>query len=215
MLPSVAVRGAVPIVDHDHSRRRAPGGPRVLGLAVVTATLLATGTGFLYHYVWAHRQLQKLERMPSSLAVADRASWKASAARERVLVARLAARGETLFRTGPVPVHQGAVGQMLDATEAQLGPWPAREEVQAALAGRRAFGRYEVPARLGSVLVQTLAEPVPEGGVLYIITGFHFDTFHRPEVLAVGTLILGLITVFVSIALGGLARPPERPVEPR
>ena len=46
-------------------------------------------------------------------------------------------------------------GQTLDHADAQLPPWPARDEVRAALGGVRSFGRHLTPD--GSALLLTLA----------------------------------------------------------
>ena len=81
--------------------------------------------------------------------------WTASspdavAAREGVVVAWLDAKGAVTRRTGSVPLAHSAIGgvgekivgepggQTLDHADAQLPPWPARDEVRAALGGVRA-----------------------------------------------------------------------------
>ena len=84
------------------------------------------------------------------------------AARERVVVAWLDGRGAVVRRTGSVPLAHSALGgvgekivgepggQTLDHADAQLPPWPAREEVRAALGGVRDVRAAPDARRIGA-----------------------------------------------------------------
>jgi len=103
------------------------------------------------------RQVEHIERIPFMITAWLPASCEPVARREGVVIAQLDMQGATIFRTGPMP---------FDQADAQLAPWPARDEVRAALVGNRTFGRYP-----GSMRILTLAQPRPEGGALYILSG--------------------------------------------
>lgn len=187
---------------------------RRFALGLVLASLGGAAFGLVYRQVAARAQVAKLERLPFMVTGWDRPSSEPVAAQEGVIVARLDMGGATIFRTGPVPVARGEGGQMLDAADARLPPWAARDEVRAAVAGNRTFGRYWVAD--GNVLVQTLAQPVPEGGALYIVTGLHMSKFRQPAVLAATTLIAGTFIILLALLLMGGARLAGRgPLAPR
>jgi hypothetical protein len=163
---------------------------RLFGLAIALSSLASAGVGLMKRHIIARRQIEKLERVSSSIAGLDGASSKPLATRELVTIARLDRAGATMFRTEPVRVAGGGRDRMLDAADAQLPHWPAREEVRAAVAGNRRFGRYW--AANGEVLVQTLAQPVPEGGAVYILTGSYISAIYHPAVMALMSLIFGI-----------------------
>jgi hypothetical protein len=188
-------------------RRRAPEGKWLkLWLVGLLVPLAVGGVGLAVRHVRASRQIEKLEHASVGVTGLDRASSEPVAAQERVIIARLDEAGATMFRTAPVEVAKGWRGQMLDAADAQLPPWPGREEVRAALAGKRSFGRYWGPSPWGSVLVQTLAQPVAGGGALYILRGSQIDPEQQPGVLA----LIGVFSVVVTMGVRWLSRrrPP-------
>jgi hypothetical protein len=189
-------------------RKRAPGWVRYAILLVVPALGVA-GIRLLERHLWSRAQKEKLERIPFLVTGWDRPTSEPAAAKERVIIAKLFMNGETKFRTGPVPPSRGMPGQTLDAADAQLPPWTARDEVREGLAGNRTFGRYWTPD--GSVLVQTLAQPVPEGGCLYILTGMHVHKLRQPLWSALFSLVITLPIVLVVVIMADRRRrkPPD------
>jgi hypothetical protein len=188
-------------------RQRAPEGKWLkLWLVGLLIPLGAAGLGFAVRHVTTRRQIERLERAAVRVTGSDRASSEAVAAQERVIIARLDEAGATIFRTAPVEVAKGWRGQMLDAADAQLPPWPGREEVRAALAGKRTFARYWGTSPWGSVLIQTLAQPVAGGGALYIMRGSQIDLQQQPGVLG----LIGVLSLVVTMGLRWLSRrkPP-------
>ncbi|HMF44046.1 MAG TPA: hypothetical protein VKQ32_25405 [Polyangia bacterium] len=157
-----------------------------VGLLVAAAALAAAGLRMLQYQGRAREQVKKLERLPFMVNGWDRPTSEPAAQREQVIIARLDMQGATIFRTGPVSVARSS--KLLDTFDAQLPTWPARDEVRAALAGNRTFGRYWTPDR--SVLIQTLAQPVPEGGALYILTGMYVSKSEQPANAALFMLIV-------------------------
>ena len=103
-------------------------------------------------------------------------------------------------------------GQTLDHADAQLPPWPAREEVRAALGGSRAFGQHLTPD--GSAMLLTLAEPRPDGGVLYVLTGSYRGirrlVLVRKQLLELVVYEIVLALPLVVLFAFGLVRPLER-----
>ena len=153
-----------------------------LGLVLVLLPSLLLGVAWIYEHFATRAQSERLERIPLMVdAALDSVSPETVARREGVVVAWLDARGAIVRRTGSVPLVHSAIGgvgekivgepggQTLDHADAQLPPWPARDEVRAALGGVRSFGRHLTPD--GSALLLTLAEPRPDGGALYVMTG--------------------------------------------
>jgi signal transduction histidine kinase len=154
----------------------------------------------------------------------DSVSPDVVAARERVVVAWLDARGAVTRRTGSVPLAHSAIGgvgekivgerggQTLDHADVQLPPWPARDEVRAALGGVRSFGRHLTPD--GSALLITLAEPRPDGGALYVLTGSYRGirrlVLVRKQLLELVVYEIVLALPLVALFAVGLVRPLER-----
>ena len=103
-------------------------------------------------------------------------------------------------------------GQTLDHADVQLPPWPARDEVRAALGGVRSFGRHLTPD--GSALLITLAEPRPDGGVLYVLTGSYRGirrlVLVRKQLLELVVYEIVLALPLVALFAVGLVRPLER-----
>jgi signal transduction histidine kinase len=141
-----------------------------------------------------------------------------------VVVAWLDAQGAVTRRTGSVPLAHSAIGgvgekivgepggQTLDHADAQLPPWPARDEVRAALGGVRSLGRHLTPD--GSALLITLAEPRPDGGVLYVLTGSYRGirrlVLVRKQLLELVVYEIVLALPLVALFAVGLVRPLER-----
>jgi two-component system sensor histidine kinase ChvG len=146
-----------------------------------------------------------------------------------VLVARLDARGTAV--SAPQGANAalewsavGAVGERLftghpeahplAAADGALAPWPAREEVREALAGRRAFGRHLTPE--GDALLITLAVPLPppDGGALYLLTGSHRGirrlAVARRELAQLLVYELVLAVPIILLFAVGIVRPLER-----
>jgi len=144
-------------------------------------------------------QVEHLERIPLMITAWDPTSCEQVAVREGVVIARLDMQGATIFRTGPVP--------KVDAADAQLQPWPARDEVRAALAGNRTFGRYSPPD--GSVQILSLAQPRPAGGALYVLAAAR--TFRIPTPVPVQIVIVTIAVVSVVVALVRSRRRQDTP----
>ena len=130
---------------------------------------LLIGIAWIYEHFAIRAQTAHLARIPTMITTLNSAAPPdAVAARERVVVAWLDGRGAVVRRTGSVPLAHSALGgvgekivgepggQTLDHADAQLPPWPAREEVRAALGGVEAFGQHLTPD--GSALLLTLAD---------------------------------------------------------
>jgi len=199
---------------------------RVLQLALVLVLLpsLLIAIAWIYERYASRAQMDHLARVPTMLDGLDSVSPDTVAARERVVVAWLDAKGAVTRRTATVPLSHSAIGgvgekivgerggQTVDQADAQLPPWPERDEVQAALAGNRTFGRHLTPD--GSAMLLTLAQPRPDGGVLYVLAG-SFRGIRR--LVLVRRQLLELIVYEIVLALPivvlfafGLVRPLER-----
>jgi two-component system sensor histidine kinase ChvG len=199
-----------------------------LGLVLVLLPSLLIGIAWIYEHFASRAQIRQLERIPLLVGGPGGASSDGDSdeavRRERVVVAWLDPRGAVVRRTGSVPLAHSAIGgvgekivgepggQTLDHADAQLPPWPAREEVQAALGGARAFGRHLTGD--GSALLLTLAEPQADGGVLYVLTGSYRGI---RRLVLVRRQLLELIVYEIVLALPivvlfafGLVRPLER-----
>src|SRR6185436_9252803 len=102
--------------------------------------------------------------------------------------------------------------QTLDHADAQLPPWPARDEVRAALGGTRAFGQHLTAD--GSAMLLTLAQPRPDGGVLYVLTGSHRGirrlVLVRRQLLELIVYEMVLALPIVLLFAVRLVRPLER-----
>lgn len=195
-----------------------------LGLVLVLLPSLLIGIAWVYETFASRTQRDRLARVPLEIDGLDSASPDALAAREHVVVAWLDARGAVVRRTGSVPLAHSAIGgvgekivgehggETLDRADAQLPPWPEREEVRAALGGTRTFGRHMLPD--GSALLLTLAVPRPDGGVLYVLSGSYRGI---RRLVLVRRQLLELIVYEIVLALPivvlfalGLVRPLER-----
>lgn len=164
-------------------------------IALVLLPAGVAGIGWFGMRSIARKQAELLERVPFMTNGWDPKSAEPVGARERVIIAHLNLQGEPMFRTGAVPINRGERGEMLDAVDAQLPPWRTRDEVKAALSGNRTFGRYR--SADGEAMVLTLAQPTPEGGVLYILTGFRGGDWLRPGAMALECAIAGLLLILV------------------
>jgi len=195
-----------------------------LGLVLVLLPSLLIGVAWIYEGFATRAQSERLERIPFKVDVLNDPSPDVIAAREGVVIAALDMQGTIVKRTGSVPLAHSAIGgvgeklvgepggQTLDHADAQLPPWPAREEVRAALAGTRAFGRHLTPD--GSALLLTLASPRPDGSVLYILTGSHRGIRRlmlvRKQLLELVVYEIVLALPLVLVFAFGLVRPLER-----
>jgi two-component system sensor histidine kinase ChvG len=195
-----------------------------LGLALVLLPSLLIGIAWVYEHFASRAQIANLEKIPSLLGGRAGAAPDAVAKREAVVVAWLDARGEIVRRTGSVPLAHSAIGgvgekivgepggQTLDHADAQLPPWPARDEVRAAFGGVRSLGRHLLPD--GSALLLTLAEPQPDGGVLYVLTGSYRGirrlVLVRKQLLELVVYEIVLALPIVGLFAFGLVRPLER-----
>jgi len=161
-----------------------------LGLVLLSLPLGIIGVASAYERQVVRERQQWLARAAAEARAADPAD---DGARERIatrahaLLARLDARGAVVGRIagGGTALDASALTVMgerivsvgrveahpLVRADAALPPWPARPEVQAALAGQQAFGRHLTPD--GAALLITLADPAPGGGALYLLTGSH------------------------------------------
>jgi hypothetical protein len=167
-----------------------------IALALV-ALAVVLSTRWVADSVASRTQKQRLERLPFQIDPSDRAGCEPIAAREGVIIARLDMQGATRFRTGSVPLAGASDGRTLDDADRQLPPWPGRDEVRAALAGNRSFGEYRTP---DGAHVLTLAQPRPDGGVLYLVSGVVRGTVTRVVSRAIQ------IVAFASIAVALVVR---------
>jgi signal transduction histidine kinase len=195
-----------------------------LGLVLVLLPSLLIVIAWIYEHFASRAQSEHLARIPLMIDALDSVSPDTVARREGVVVAWLDAKGAVTRRTGSVPLSHSAIGgvgekivgepggQTIDHADAQLPPWPARDEVQAALAGTRAFGQHLTPD--GSAMLLTLAEPRPDGGVLYVMSG-SFRGIRRLVVVRKQLLELVVYEIVLALPLVvlfavGLVRPLER-----
>ena len=195
-----------------------------LGLALVLLPSLLIGIAWIYEHYATRAQTDHLARIPLMIDALDSVSPDGVAAREGVVVAWLDAKGEVLHRSGSVPLTHSAIGgvgekivgerggQTLDHADTQLPPWPARDEVRAALGGVRSFGRHLTPD--GSALLITLAEPRPDGGALYVLTGSYRGirrlVLVRKQLLELVVYEIVLALSLVALFAVGLVRSLER-----
>jgi two-component system sensor histidine kinase ChvG len=195
-----------------------------LGLALVLLPSLLIAIAWTYESFASRAQTEHLARIPLMIDGLDSVSPETVASRESVVVAWLDAMGAVTQRTGSVPLAHSAIGgvgekivgerggQTLDHADAQLPPWPARDEVRAALAGTRAFGQHLTPD--GAALLITLAEPRGDGGVLYILTGSYRGirrlVLVRKQLLELLVYEIVLALPLVVVFAVGLVRPLER-----
>ena len=155
-----------------------------LGVALLVLPLFLNGSADAYEWTVARRQRDELARAAAEAAAADPATQARIAARSLALVGALDSHGAvvTRARSADVPLEHSAIGTVgehlvgagdhlvtLESADALAPPWGARPEVREALAGRRAFGRHLTPG--GEALLITLAEPIADGGVLYLVSG--------------------------------------------
>src|SRR5262245_1864578 len=195
-----------------------------LGLALVLLPSLLVAIAWAYENVAMRTQRDHLAGIPLMIDSLDSVSPDDAAPRAGVVVAWQDAQRNVTRRTGSVPLAHSAIGgvgekivgepggQTLDHADAQLPPWPAREEVRAALGGARAFGQHLTAD--GSAMLLTLAQPRPDGGVLYVLTGSHRGI---RRLVLVRRQLLELIVYEIVLALPivllfavGLVRPLER-----
>jgi signal transduction histidine kinase len=195
-----------------------------LGLVLVLLPSLLIGIAWIYEHYASRAQTEHLARIPLMLAALDSTAPDGVAAREGVVVAWLNAKGEVEHRSGSVPLAHSAIGgvgakivgeaggQTLDHADTQLPPWTAREEVRAALGGVRTFGQHLTPD--GSAMLVTLAEPRPDGGVLYVLTGsvrgIRRLVLVRKQLLELVVYEIVLALPLVVLFAVGLVRPLER-----
>lgn len=140
-----------------------------LGMALLLLAGVPVARAARREHRAAQARVDRLARLPFTFGMFDDRQCERAAAREHAIIARLDMQGAMLFRTrAAVPLGE-AGGPTLDQADALLPPWPARAEVRAAVGGNVTFGQYATAD--GSAEVLTLAQPVPEGGALYILTG--------------------------------------------
>ncbi|HEY7371647.1 MAG TPA: HAMP domain-containing sensor histidine kinase [Polyangia bacterium] len=195
-----------------------------LGLALVLLPSLLIAIASIYEHFASRAQMERLARVPFMIHGWDLPALEQVAPREGVVIAVLDIHGGLVRRTGSVPLAHSAIGgvgekivgepggQTLDQADAQLPPWLARAEVQAALGGNHTFGRHLTPD--GSAMLLTLATPNPDGGVLYILSGSHRGI---RRLVLVRRQLMELIVYEIVLALPivvlfavGLVRPLER-----
>jgi two-component system, OmpR family, sensor histidine kinase ChvG len=201
-----------------------------LGLALVLLPTLLIAIAWVYEHFAIRSQSEALERLATATATGtgtagpDAAAHDELAARERAVIARLDAGGRVVARTGSVLLAHSAIGsvgeklvgepggQTVDRADALLPPWTEREEVRAALAGTRTFGRHLTPD--GSAMLLTLAEPLPGGGARYLLTGSHRGirrlVLVRKQLLELVVYEIVLALPIVAVFAFGLVRPLEK-----
>jgi signal transduction histidine kinase len=199
-----------------------------LGLALLLLPLLLIAFAAAYEGRVTEGEREALARAAASFAATDETHGAARAqlaARAHAIVARLDARGQVVERIEGDALESSGIGALgerllagraqqhpLDRADAALPPWAAREEVQAALAGRRAFGSYLTPA--GDARLVTLAEPLPGGGARYLVTGSHRGirrlAVARRQLVQLFLYELVLATPLVLLVAWRIIRPLER-----
>jgi two-component system sensor histidine kinase ChvG len=195
-----------------------------LGLVLVLLPSAMIAIAWVYERYATRAQTEHLERVPFMIDIRDSASWDTVARRESVVIALLDMQGGVVHRSHSVPLVHSAIGsvgakivgepgdQTLDRADAQLPPWPEREEVRQALAGNRTFGRHLLPD--GSALLLTLAQPRPDGKVLYLLTGSYRGirrlVLVRRQLLELIVYEIVLALPIVLVFAFGLVRPLER-----
>jgi signal transduction histidine kinase len=195
-----------------------------LGLVLVLLPSLLIAIAWIYEHYASRAQMDHLARIPLMIDALDSVSPDTVAVREGVVVAWLDARGLVRHRSASVPLSHSAIGgvgeklvgeaggETVDHADAQLPPWAEREEVRAALAGTRTFGRHLAPD--GSALLLTLAVPRGDGGVLYILSGSYRGirrlVLVRKQLLELIVYEIVLALPIVVLFAFGLVRPLER-----
>jgi HAMP domain-containing protein len=193
-------------------------------LVLVLLPSLLVAIAWAYENIAIRTQRDHLSGIPLMIDSLDSVSPDDAAARAGVVVAWLDARGNVTRRTGSVPLAHSAIGgvgekivgepggQTLDHADAQLPPWPARDEVRAALGGTRAFGQHLTAD--GSAMLLTLAQPRPDGGVLYVLTGSYRGirrlVLVRRQLLELIVYEMVLALPLVLLFAVRLVRPLER-----
>ena len=185
---------------------------------------LLIAIAWIYEHYAAGSHSDALARLAAATAAPGGASVDQLAAREGAVIAQLDAQGHVVTRTAPVLLAHSAIGsvgeklvgepggQTVDRADAQLPPWTERDEVRAALAGTRAFGRHLTPD--GSAMLLTLAEPLPGGGARYLLSGSHRGirrlVLVRKQLLELVVYEIVLALPIVAVFAFGLVRPLEK-----
>jgi two-component system, OmpR family, sensor histidine kinase ChvG len=196
-----------------------------LGLAVLPLGMLAIALG--YEQVLTAREVRRLRAAAELARSAGPRDLGALGSRLRVEIARLDAGGRVVERSDTAAralVHSrlgrlgerlvgGGEPESLAAADRALGPWAARQEVMGALGGHGAAVAKRVSPSAETVVI-ALAQPLPEGGALYLLSGTHRGVRRlmalRPELTELALYELALVLPLLLVVGLRVVRPIAR-----
>jgi two-component system sensor histidine kinase ChvG len=173
-------------------RERLGAGPRslrfkliALGVVLALLPLLMLAISWTYEQALVAEEVHRLGAVARQAAAMEPASLRDFAGRSHVEIVRFDAAGAITARSDTMALALGrsAVGQLgeklvgadapesLERADHEFSPWPERDEVKSALGGRAASATRL--SRSAETVVITLAQPLPAGGALYVLTGSH------------------------------------------
>jgi signal transduction histidine kinase len=196
-----------------------------LALAVLPLGMLAIALG--YEQVLTASEVRRLRAAAELARSAGARDLGALGSRLRVEIARLDAAGRVVERSDTAAralVHSrlgrlgerlvgGGEPESLAAADRALGPWSARQEVMGALGGHGAAVAKRVSPSAETVVV-ALAQPLPEGGALYLLSGTHRGVRRlmalRPELTELALYELALVLPLLLVVGLRVVRPIAR-----
>jgi len=174
-------------------RARLGAGPRslrfkliALGVLLALLPLLMLAISWTYEQALVAEEVHRLHAVARQAATMEPAGLRAFAARSHVEIVRFDRAGAVTARSDTMASALGrsAVGQLgetlvgadapesLERADHDFGPWAERDEVKGALLEGRAASATRL-SRSAETVVITLAQPLPAGGALYVLTGSH------------------------------------------
>jgi signal transduction histidine kinase len=214
-------------------RPRLGAGPRSLrvkligvGLALAILPLLLLAFASTYEELLVGRLKQRLTAAADQAARAPAEELPALGRRLHLEIARLDGQGRPVARShtmglalerGPLDrIGERLVGkgppESLEAADGESGGWGEREEVRSALGGTAASRVRTSPST--ETVVVALAQPLPGGGALYLLTGSHRGVqrliFLRQQIYLMVLYEVVLALPLVLLFAFRIVRPIER-----
>jgi signal transduction histidine kinase len=196
-----------------------------LALAILPLGMLAIALG--YEQVLTASEVRRLRAAAELARSAGARDLGTLGWRLRVEIARLDAGGRVVERSDTAAralVHSrlgrlgerlvgGGEPESLAAADRALGPWAARQEVVGALGGRGPAVAKRVSPSAETVVI-ALAEPLPQGGALYLLSGTHRGVRRlmalRPELTELALYELALVLPLLLVVGLRVVRPIAR-----